>query len=178
MGRYLSWTHGTAVTVQTPDALDSNSIHFGWGLDVNVKDGNFCWFHIPLAVPSILDGYQVYLDKVYLLFSVYDYSNASLRQVDVYDGVVLLQSFTRGFARNGDRTRKLSPSNTFVLDHPRAVQRGISISFGVQGTLGPIASRVIVTSAGAEYRARFPLLVTIAKIVSRLRLPRVTKPGG
>ena len=165
MGRYISWVHGNALTVESPGNLEPGDQHFGWGTDVNIRSGQGSWFHIPLPVPAVVDEYPVYLKQAFLLFKTE--ANAFLQHVHIYDGARQVQAFNE-LHWDGDFTTLIVPANTFVLSTPHAVKRGISLSFFIQGTLGPVPNRLIVPAVGAEYNVGRPVLATLARIFDRV----------
>ena len=165
MARYVIWAHGNALTVESPENLEHQGIHFGWGTDLVLKPGAGSWFHIPLPVPAVVADYPVYLKKIVLLFETE--GNASLKQVHIYDGQAVLQEFNNLPGVDGDFT-SIGPNNTFVLSTPRKVRRGISLSFFIQGTLPqgperPTENRLMVPAVGAEYLVGSSLLVDLAR---------------
>ena len=169
MGLYVSWVHGNALTVESPENLESAEQHFGWGTDVVIRSGEGSWFHVPLPVPAIIDEYPAYLKQVFLLFKTD--ANAFLQQVHIYDGAHQVQAFN-DLHFDGDFTTRIVPANTFVLRVPHAVQRGISISFFIQGTLGPVPNRLVVPAIGAEYNVGRPILATVARLFDRVVRPQ------
>jgi hypothetical protein len=164
MGRYVSWSHGNALTVESPENLQPGRQHFGWGTDVIIRSGAGSWFHIPLPVPAVVDDYPVYLKRVFLLFKTE--ANAFLQHAHIYDGSRRLQEFN-DLHFDGDSTALLVPANTFALRSPHVVQRGISLSFFIQGTLGSLPNRLVVPAAGAEYSLSWPFLSTVAHLFDR-----------
>jgi hypothetical protein len=165
MGRYLHWAHGNALTAESPENLEFGEQHRGWGADIIIRSGEGSWFHVPLPVPAVVDEYPVYLKRTFLLFKTE--ANAFLRNVHVYDGSKRLQEFN-DLHFDGDFTTLIVPANTFELGSPHRVQRGIGLSFFIQGTLGPVPNRVVVTSAGAEYTLARPILATVARLFDRV----------
>jgi hypothetical protein len=165
MGRYVSWAHGNAITVESPENLEPGEQHLGWGADIIIRSGEGSWFHIPLSVPAVVDEYPVYLKRVFLLFKTE--ANAFLRHVHIYDGLRRLQAFN-DLHFDGDHTALTVPANTFELTSHHTVQRGISLSFFIQATLGPTPNRVVVPAAGAEYIVGRPILSTVARIFDRV----------
>jgi hypothetical protein len=153
MGRYVSWVHGNALTVESPEKIVPGGRHFGWGADLVIRSGEAGWFHIPLPVPAVVADATVYFDAAILLFMTE--ANAALKQVHLYDGASILQEFDGGSVY-GDFRPHIVPANTFRLTRSRAVQRGIGLSFFVQGTLGPSPNRLVVAAAGAEYSVTMP----------------------
>jgi hypothetical protein len=165
MGRYVSWKHGNALTVQTPENIESGEQHFGWGTDINILAGKGSWFHVPLPVPAVVDEYPVYLKQTFLLFKTE--SCAFLQHVHIYDGLRSLQEFNN-LHFDGDFTAYIVPANTFVLKTPHAVQHGIGLSFFIQGTLGGAPNRLIVPAIGAEYNVGRPILATAVRLFDRV----------
>ena len=169
MGRYVNWAHGNALTVESPERVESGGYHFGWGAEVTIRSGEGSWFHVPLPVPAIIDGYPVYLHRAFLLFKTE--ANATLRAVHIYDGPRTVQEFNE-LHFSGDFTRLIVQANTYTPRVPHLVQRGIGLSFFVQGTLGPVSNRLVVPAAGAEYALARPILSTVARL-----LDNVTRRG-
>jgi hypothetical protein len=172
MGRYVSWAHGNALTVESPENLQPGGEHLGWGTDIVLLPGKGSWFHIPLSVPAMVNEYPVYLKRTFLLFKTG--GNALLKQVHIYDGARLLQTFNDLPGANGDYTAHIVPGNTFVLSTPQRVRRGISLSFFIQGTLpqGPEApdeNRLVVPAVGAEYLVGSVLLDIARRIDNLIR---------
>jgi len=118
-----------------------------------------------LPVPAVVDEYPVYLKQAFLLFKTE--GNAFLQHVHIYDGIRQVQAFN-DLHFDGDFTALIVPANTFVLTTPRAVQRGIGLSFFIQGTLGTTLQRLIVPAVGAEYSLGRTSLVTLAMLFDRV----------
>jgi hypothetical protein len=169
MGRYVCWVHGNALTVESPENLQPEGQHFGWGTDIVIRPGQGSWFHVPLPVPAVVDEYPVYLKQAFLLFKTE--ANAFLQQVHFYDGARRVQEFN-DLHFDGDFTASIGPANTFVLRTPRAVQRGIGFSFFIQGSLGSVPNRLIVPAIGAEYNIGRPILATVARLFDRVIRPQ------
>ena len=115
-------------------------------------------------MPAVVDEYPVYLKRTFLFFKTE--ANAFLRNVHIYDGSRLLQEFNN-LHFDGDFSAFIVPANTFALRSPHPVQRGIGLSFFIQGTLGSQSNRLVVTAAGAEYSLARPILATVARLFDR-----------
>jgi hypothetical protein len=165
MGRYVSWAHGNALTVESPENLEPGGHHLGWGTDIIIRSGEASWFHVPLPVPAVVDEYPVYLKRTFLLFKTE--ANAFLQHVHIYDGSRRLQAFN-DVHFDGDFTALIVPANTFELRTPHAVQRGISLSFFIQGTLGAVPNRLVVPAVGAEYNLGRPIWATVVRLLDRV----------
>jgi hypothetical protein len=166
MGRHVSWVHGNALTVESPENIEATGRHFGWGADLVLLPGKGSWFHIPLPVPAIVNQQSVYLQRTFLLFETE--GNAFLKNVHIYDANRVLQRFDNLPGVSGNFTINVVNSNTFVLSTPQKVRRGIGLSFFIQGTLPqppgrPTENRLIVTAAGAEYLVGSSFLVDVAE---------------
>ena len=153
--QYSLFTHGTALEIETPDAL-AGSIKVGWGtqilfrepvaenvegLPVFPKVGPGSWFHIPL--PSTLTTFgrrNPRLESVTLLF---ESRHCRILHVHVYDGVDILQEFNNlklagAFLRKRN-SEDINPeasspnrqefSNTLPLEKSHRVFSAIGISF-------------------------------------------------
>jgi hypothetical protein len=169
MGRYVSWVHGNALTVESPENLQPGEQRFGWGTDIIIRSGAASWFHVPLHVPAVIDEYPVYLKQVFLLFKTE--ANAFLQHVHIYDGAQRVQAFN-DLHFDGDFTTRIVQANTFELRIPHAVKHGTSISFFIQGTSGPVPNRLIVPAIGAEYNIDRPILATVARLFDRVIRPQ------
>jgi len=101
---YSLFTHGTALQIETPNALASN-IKVGWGTQIRFREpvadgsnlpafpteGPGSWFHIPL--PSTLTTFgrgNPRLESITLLFEA---THCRILHVHVYDGVDIVQEF-------------------------------------------------------------------------------------
>ena len=137
MGTHITWAHGNAVTVESPENLEPGGIHVGWGTDLTLGSGKGSWFHIPIPVPSLHDGDPVYLRRVFLLYRTA--ATTLLKSVHIYDGKRLLREFN-DLGYDGDHTTNYEgPDTSFPLAERVRVRRGIGLSFFVQGSLGPVA---------------------------------------
>jgi len=166
MGRHVSWVHGNALTVESPENIEDRGRHFGWGTDLVILPGKGSWFHIPLPVPATVNEQSVFLKRTFLLFETE--GNAFLKQVHIYDGNRVLQEFNNLPGVSGNFTAQVVNANTFVLSTPQKVRRGISLSFFIQGTLPqpperPTENRLVVPAAGAEYLVGSSVLVDLAE---------------
>jgi hypothetical protein len=121
--KYSLFTHGSAVQIETPNALASN-IKVGWGTQITFREpvaenveglpvfpnvGPGSWFHIPL--PSTLTTFgrrNPHLESITLLF---ESRHCRILHVHVYDGVDIIQEFNdfrlpRTFKLAGDFLHK------------------------------------------------------------------------
>jgi hypothetical protein len=130
-----SWIHGNALQVERPVIRDPQGVETGWlrltpsgvGAQV-VNEGNpvQSWMHLP--IPTVKEplewGEQFRLRRVVLLLEC---SDASIDQVNVYDGNQLLQGFYSIKLQGTYLTA--GPDNTFELTPPRSVWTGVGLSF-------------------------------------------------
>src|SRR2546423_92927 len=131
MKLYASWTHGNALTVESPEKMNSIG-HYGWGADMSVKAGQSTWFHIALPTPVIVGDVRSQLQKVFLLF---DGQGGRISQVHVYDGSSKVQEFN-DLNLNGEHRLTLDGANTFNLATSHTVVWGIGITFLFTADIG------------------------------------------
>ncbi|KAJ9661771.1 hypothetical protein H2198_001736 [Neophaeococcomyces mojaviensis] len=152
MKLYASWTHGNALTVESPENLNRVG-HNGWGADMSVKAGKSSWFHIPVPTPVIVGDVRSQFQKFFLLFSA---DGGQIREVHIYDGSSKIQEFN-GLNLAGEHRLSLDGANTFNLSTPHVVRWGIGITFAFTASIGFDSqippSRLIVASAGADFMA-------------------------
>lgn len=152
MKLYASWTHGNALTVESPENLNRVG-HSGWGADMSVKPGKSSWFHIALPTPVIVGDIRSQFQKFFLMF---DGQGGRIQEVHVYDGSFKIQEF-KGLQLNGEHRLSLEGANTFNLTAPHSVALGIGITFLFTADIGfdsPIPpSRLILAAAGADFMA-------------------------
>jgi hypothetical protein len=155
MKLYASWTHGNALTVQSPQVLSPNEVgHGGWGADYSVQPGQSSWFHIPIPTPVIVADVRSQFQKFFLLFEIP--GGGRITEVHVYDGSVKIQEF-KGLSLSGAHRTQLDGANTFNLSSPHTVIWGIGITFTFTADIGfdsPVPpSRLILGAAGADFLA-------------------------
>lgn len=152
MGLYASWTHGNAITVESPENL-ARVGYFGWGGDMLIRPGKSSWFHIPIPTPVITLEGRTKLQRVFLLFLT-NQGFGTIRSVHVYDGASVVQKFD-GLSLQGDHRGGLDGHNTFSMATPHTVAVGIGISFLCVAAIGfdsPIPpSAMTVASAGGDF---------------------------
>jgi hypothetical protein len=164
--------------VESPENLEPGGVHYGWGADVVLKSGEGGWFHVPVPVPAMVDDVAARLKRVSILFETE--GNAELRNVHVYDGSRVLQTFDN-LNVSGKYRVKAVAKNTFILDPARSVRTGVGVSFFVQGGLlsgtesGIAPNRVIVAAVGAEYEVGRSFVGTIASAVTQLFTKAIEK---
>lgn len=152
MSLHASWTHGTALNVETPQNLDRVG-YFGWGADMAVKPGKGSWFHIPLPTPVIVSEGRTQISTLFLLF---DAVSGSIRNVHIYDGSSQVQQFN-DLLLEGEHRLGLDAANTFNLAAPHTVIFGIGITFffiadiGFDSSIPP--ARLIIGAAGGDFFA-------------------------
>ena len=133
MALYASWTHGNALTVESPENL-ARVGHFGWGADMYMQPGKGSWFHIPIPTPVIIGDVRSTLLRVFLLFEIAP-GTGSIRNVHVYDGPFKPQEFN-GLDLDGAHRTGLDAANTFALAAPHTVVFGIGVTFFFQAAIG------------------------------------------
>ena len=150
---YASWTHGNAVTVQSPENLVDPDWHTGWGADLLIKPATETWFHLPIPTPVIVSDARSKLVRVFLLFEV-DPGMGAIRKVHVWDGVFNPQEFN-DLDLTGEHRRGVDGFNTFTLDTPHTVRFGVSVSFlfvaaaGIDSPVPP--AHLLVAAAGGDF---------------------------
>jgi hypothetical protein len=145
------WVHGNALTVESPENLDSAG-HYGWGADLVIEGGKASWFHIPLPTPVILHDARAQLLRVFILFESEE-GKGYIENVHIFDGSSKVQEFN-GLHLEGPHRTHLDSENTFNLSKPHVVRFGIGITFRYLAAIGfdsPVSSRLIVGTAGADY---------------------------
>ena len=143
--------HGNVVEPEYPEFIEEVS-RKGWGATFWGKDDTTNWFHIPFAVPNVLDGSKPRLARVFLYF--HNTSRSPVTSVHLYDGTKLLRSFDN-LTLSGDHARGADSANTFALVKPVELTYGLGISVSVSF---PHDSEekpprwILFTSAMAEFR--------------------------
>jgi uncharacterized protein DUF6623 len=151
MALYSNWTHGNSLTVESPDNLDSMRYR-GWGPDVFVTAGQNSWFHIPIPTPRVVNDITARLLRVYLLFRCEE-GEGEIRNVHIYDGSFVVQEFNDLHLAGHHRTQP-DGENTFPLDAPHVVERGIGVTFFFQAAIGfeaTIQPYLTVAAAGGDF---------------------------
>lgn len=151
---YSFWTHGTALTVESPENV-SYIGYFGWGADMDINPGKSSWFHIPLTSPQMLNSDTVRILRTYLFFNAF---NCSIRNVHVYDGSMIIHEYN-DLSLNGEHRIKKDNSNTFNLLREHTMHSGIGISLFCSAEIGFDSQipqpRLIIGTAGADYITGF-----------------------
>ncbi len=143
--------HGNAVEPEYPEHIDEVS-HKGWGATFWGKEATTNWFHIPFAVPNLLDGQRPKLSRVFLFF--HNTSRSPIASVHLYDGTRLLRAFGP-LSLFGDHARGADRGNTFSLEKPLELSYGLGISVSVTfpHDTGEKPPRwILFTTAMAEFR--------------------------
>jgi Matrixin/Putative peptidoglycan binding domain len=143
---YASWTHGTSVTVEHPDQLESVR-RFGFFTRLVGKPNTTNWFHFALPTPVIVSGDRKVLGPCMLRYQTGSI-NAVVRDVHIYDGEV------RVAAHDGVNLSGSQPFRRFGVAHAPEVRWGVGISIGVTFLGGTSANRTIdLISAGCDFKA-------------------------
>jgi hypothetical protein len=144
--------HGNLVEPEYPELVDEVS-RKGWGATFWGKEATTNWFHIPFAVPNLLDGLRPKLSRVFLFF--HNTSRSPITSVHLYDGTKLLRAFGP-LSLFGEHARGADRANTFNLE--KAVELnyalGVSVSVTFPRDTGEKPPRwILFTTAMAEFRA-------------------------
>ena len=140
--------HGTSAQVE-PLADGVEVFHRGWGTEVYGTAGQFVWLHFSIPLPLIIDDMSPALSSVFFRFKTEN--NASLRQIDLYDGITHFRTIQTN--RNGDFTQVLV-NDVNKIEEIRSIKKalGVSLGFRLAASFQPgSSSSILVTSAGAEY---------------------------
>jgi Matrixin/Putative peptidoglycan binding domain len=142
---YASWIHGTSVTVELPDQLESVR-RFGFFTRLIGKPNTANWFHFAIPTPVIVNNDRKVLGPCMLRFQTGS-TNAVVRDVHIYDGEV------RVAAHDGVNLSGNQPFRRFGVAHAPEVRWGVGISIGVSYLGGSSASRTIdLISAGCDFQ--------------------------
>jgi len=144
--------HGNAVEPEYPGLIEEVS-RKGWGATFWGRDASTNWFHIPFTAPGLINGVIPKLSRVYLYF--HNTSRSPVMSVHLYDGARLIKTFDK-LATFGQHAGKPDTKNTFRLDKPVALKRGLGVSVNVHfpADSGEKPPRwILFTSAMAEFRA-------------------------
>jgi len=140
-----SWAHGTAVTVELPDNIESMR-RFGFFTRLIGKPNTQNWFHFALPTPVIVNDDRKVIGPCMLRFQTGG-TNAVVRDVHIYDGEV------RVAAHNGVNLSGGQPFRRFGIAHAPEVLWGVGISIGVTYGGGTSAQRTIdLISAGCDFQ--------------------------
>lgn len=148
------WVHGTIVEAEYPWIL-LREVRRGWGTRFRAMDGQgvFNWFHFPFSTPTKDDGALFKLKKIYLLFRT-AHSGIEITNVHIYDGPIREREFNN-LSRKGDFSNKITAENTWEIDPPIVISRGLGISVRVSfgGIPGPgkPEREILFTAAGADF---------------------------
>jgi len=143
--------HGNIVQAEYPQDIGEVS-RKGWGTTFWGKENTVNWFHIPLSVPSLLDGSRPKLTKVFFYF--HNTTRSPITTVHIYDGPKVIKTFDN-LRLSGDHARALDRSNTFTIDPPKEVAFGLGLSIKVEfppATEQKPPHWILFTTAGAEFR--------------------------
>jgi peptidoglycan hydrolase-like protein with peptidoglycan-binding domain len=140
-----SWVHGTSVTVELPDNIESMR-RFGFFTRLIGKPNTQNWFHIALPTPVIVNNDRKVIGPCMLRFQTGG-TNAVVRDVHIYDGEV------RVAAHNGVNLSGSQPFRRFGVAQAPEVLWGVGISIGVTYGGGTAAQRTIdLISAGCDFQ--------------------------
>jgi peptidoglycan hydrolase-like protein with peptidoglycan-binding domain len=140
-----SWVHGTAVTVEHPDQIESVR-RFGFFTRLIGKPNTTNWFHFAIPTPVIVNNDRKVIGPCMLRFQTGG-TNAVVRDVHIYDGEV------RVAAHDGVNISGSQPFARFGVAHGPEVLWGVGISIGVRYGAGTAAQRTIdLISAGCDFQ--------------------------
>ena len=140
-----SWQHGTAVTVELPNNMESVR-RFGFFTRLVGKPNTVNWFHFALPTPVIVNNDRKVIGPCMLRFQTGGV-NAVVRDVHIYDGEV------RVAAHDGINLSGAQPFTRFGVAHAPEVLWGVGISIGVKYGGGTAAQRTIdLISAGCDFQ--------------------------
>jgi hypothetical protein len=140
-----SWVHGTAVTIELPDQLESVR-RFGFFTRLIGKPNTTNWFHFALPTPVIVNNDRKVIGPCMLRFQTGG-PNAVVRDVHIYDGEV------RVAAHDGVNLSGSQPFRRFGVAHAPEVRWGVGISIGVRYGGGTSGNRTIdLISAGCDFQ--------------------------
>jgi peptidoglycan hydrolase-like protein with peptidoglycan-binding domain len=140
-----SWVHGTAVTVELPDNIESMR-RFGFFTRLVGKPNTQNWFHFAIPTPVIVSNDRKVVGPCMLRFQTGG-TNAVVRDVHIYDGEVRL------VAHEGVNLSGTQPFTRFGVAQAPEVLWGVGISVGVTYGGGTAAQRTIdLISAGCDFQ--------------------------
>ncbi|MGA3359861.1 MAG: DUF6623 family protein [Halobacteriota archaeon] len=153
----VTWIPGTAVMVEFPKLFLQNNEEIcrsakGYGTFFWAQENTSNWFHFPFQT-SAVDGSGPKLTKVIVLYETYGWTQ--LTDVHVWDGQQPVKKF-ENLGASGKHWDDINLSNSWPIDPPKTLQRGLGVS--VKVSFGPkvINERgpgIIVIGAGAEFEA-------------------------
>jgi peptidoglycan hydrolase-like protein with peptidoglycan-binding domain len=140
-----SWVHGTAVTVELPDNIESMR-RFGFFTRLVGKPNTQNCFHFAIPTPVIVSNDRKVVGPCMLRFQTGG-TNAVVRDVHIYDGEVRL------VAHEGVNLSGTQPFTRFGVAQAPEVLWGVGISIGVTYGGGTAAQRTIdLISAGCDFQ--------------------------
>ena len=140
-----SWVHGTAVSVELPDKIESTR-RFGFFTRLVGKPKTENWFHFAIPTPVIVSDDRKVLGPCMLRFQTGG-TSAMVRDVHIYDGE------TRVVAHDSVNLSGSQPFTRFGVAHAPEVFWGVGISVGVTFGSGTAAQRTIdLISAGCDFQ--------------------------
>ena len=140
-----SWIHGTSVTIEQPDALESVT-RFGFFTRLVGKPNTTNWFHFAIPTPVIVNGDRKVVGPCMLRFQTGS-ANAVVRDVHIYDGEVRI-AVHDGINLSGDHFFE-----RFGVAHSPPVLWGVGISIGVTFGGGSANDRSMdFIAAGCDFR--------------------------
>jgi peptidoglycan hydrolase-like protein with peptidoglycan-binding domain len=140
-----SWVHGTAVTVELPDNIESMR-RFGFFTRLVGKPNTQNWFHFAIPTPVIVTNDRKVVGPCMLRFQTGG-TNAVVRDVHIYDGEVRL------VAHDSVNLSGSQPFTRFGVAQAPEVLWGVGISIGVTYGGGTAAQRTIdLISAGCDFQ--------------------------
>jgi len=140
-----SWVHGTAVSVELPDKIESTR-RFGFFTRLVGKQKTENWFHFAIPTPVIVGDDRKVLGPCMLRFQTGG-ASAVVRDVHIYDGE------TRVAAHDSVNLSGSQPFTRFGVAHAPEVFWGVGISVGVTFGTGTAAQRTIdLIAAGCDFQ--------------------------
>jgi peptidoglycan hydrolase-like protein with peptidoglycan-binding domain len=140
-----SWVHGTAVTVELPENIESMR-RFGFFTRLVGKPNTQNWFHFAIPTPVIVSNDRKVVGPCMLRFQTGG-TNAVVRDVHIYDGEVRL------VAHDSVNLSGSQPFTRFGVAQAPEVLWGVGISIGVTYRGGTAAQRTIdLISAGCDFQ--------------------------
>jgi peptidoglycan hydrolase-like protein with peptidoglycan-binding domain len=140
-----AWVHGTAVSVELPDNIESMR-RFGFFTRLVGKPNTQNWFHFALPTPVIVDNDRKVVGPCMLRFQTGG-TSAVVRDVHIYDGEVRL------VAHDSVNLSGSQPFTRFGVAQAPEVLWGVGISIGVTYGGGTAAQRTIdLISAGCDFQ--------------------------
>jgi peptidoglycan hydrolase-like protein with peptidoglycan-binding domain len=139
------WLHGTAVSVELPDNIESMR-RFGFFTRLVGKPNTQNWFHFALPTPVIVNNDRKVVGPCMLRFQTGG-TSAVVRDVHIYDGEVRL------VAHDNVNLSGSQPFTRFGVAQAPEVLWGVGISIGVTYGGGTAAQRTIdLISAGCDFQ--------------------------